>query len=53
MKRTGWTGHALRLRLDLHGGQGGVEGQARGSVTPVQRRAIVSRIIQSFAWNEL
>ncbi len=25
----------------------------RGSVTPARRRTIVSRIIQSFAWNEL
>jgi len=24
-----------------------------GSVTPARRRAIVSRVIQSFAWNEL
>jgi hypothetical protein len=27
--------------------------ERRGSVTPVRRRAIVSRVIQSFAWNQL
>jgi hypothetical protein len=27
--------------------------ERRGSVTPARRRAIVSRVIQSFAWNEL